>query len=151
MCSTTDVEGNFQQCRELAIKAKKEGAALLSLPECFEFMGVPGTGDSLTMAQPLSGPLFSRYMGLAKEVGIWLSLGGFHESTNDPKKIYNTHAIVSSAGQLVASYHKLHLFDVDVDGGFKESRSTYRGEQALVVKDTPGEFRHAQLRGSMIG
>ena len=79
MCSTSDVEMNLQLCRKLCVEAKAQGACFLSLPECFEFMGTPGTGDSLAMAQPLdSGPvaasshdragsLFSRYQKLAKE------------------------------------------------------------------------------------
>ena len=42
---------------------------------------------------------------------------GFHERTHpeDPK-MYNTHAIVDAEGVLVASYRKMHLFDVDYDG-----------------------------------
>lgn len=137
MCSTSDVDSNFEQCRELARAAIDQKAALLSLPECFEFMGLPGSGDSIKAAQALDGELFMRYRGLAKEFGIWLSLGGFHESSTTPSKIYNTHAIVSSDGDIVASYQKLHLFDVDVDGGFKESKSTIRGESALIVRNTP--------------
>jgi predicted amidohydrolase len=138
MCSTSDVDANFEQCRVLARLAKEKNAALLSFPECFEFMGIPGSGDSLALAEPLTGTLFSRYRGLAKEFGLWLSLGGFHESSETPNKIFNTHAIISSDGEIVASYHKLHLFDVDVDGGFKESKSTIRGDSMLVVKNTPG-------------
>ena len=88
MCSTSDHEHNLETCRKLCIQAKDKGAALLSLPECFEYMGTPGTGDSLAAAQPLEGlndakssrdvggALFSRYRQLAKEHGIWLSLGG---------------------------------------------------------------------------
>ena len=138
MCSTSDVDANFEQCRAMARQAKERNVALLSLPECFEFMGLPGSGDSLAAAEPLTGNLFTRYRGLAKEFGLWLSLGGFHESSETPNKIYNTHAIVASDGEIVASYHKLHLFDVDVDGGFKESRSTIPGESVLVIKNTPG-------------
>ncbi len=138
MCSTSDVDANFEQCRAMAKLAKERNVALLSLPECFEFMGLPGSGDSLASAEPLTGNLFTRYRGLAKEFGLWLSLGGFHESSETPNKIYNTHAIVASDGEIVASYHKLHLFDVDVDGGFKESKSTIPGESVLVIKNTPG-------------
>ena len=141
MCSTSDLEANFEQCRELARAAKVQGASLLSLPECFVFMGLHGSGDSIALAQPLSGTLFSRYRKLASETGLWLSLGGFHESSETPNKIYNTHVVVSSDGDIVASYHKLHLFDVDVDGGFKESNSTIPGDCSLIVRNTPGTFR----------
>lgn len=36
-------------------KHTRQGACFLSLPECFEFMGIPGTGDALAAAQPLEG------------------------------------------------------------------------------------------------
>ena len=139
MCSTSDVETNLQLCRKLCVEAKAQGACFLSLPECFEFMGTPGTGDSLAMAQPLdSGPvaasshdragsLFSRYQKLAKEHKLWLSLGGFHERTPaDDPKMYNTHAIVSDQGALVAAYRKLHLFDVDYDAGSRRANPRTR-------------------------
>ena len=150
MCSTNDIESNIRLCRRLCIEAKEKGACFLSLPECFEYMGIPGTGDALAAAQPLeggpaaassedvSGSLFSRYQRLAKEHGLWLSLGGFHERTSpDDPKMYNTHAIVDAEGSLVAAYRKLHLFDVDYDGGFRESASTHKGGEALLVTDTP--------------
>lgn len=137
MRSVDDAEANLAQCRTLVKEAVKQGAALLSLPECFEYMGIPGKGDALKAAQPLSGPLLSQYRELAKAEGIWLSLGGFHEASPEPEKMYNTHVIVDSGGEIVASYRKLHLFDVDYDGGFRESATTIKGQEALLVRDTP--------------
>jgi predicted amidohydrolase len=88
MCSVNDHERNLERCRALCAEAAGKGASLLSLPECFEYMGIPGSGDALATAQPLEGlpaaassrdvsaPLFSRYQQLAKEHSLWLSLGG---------------------------------------------------------------------------
>ncbi len=46
-----------------------------------------------------------KYTQLAKEQGLWLSLGGFHELCEDEVgKVYNTHAILDSDGQLVCMY-----------------------------------------------
>ncbi len=49
----------------------------------------------------------SNFRRLAKEAGIWLSLGGFQEVGPDPDHIYNTHAILSSDGTIMASYRKV--------------------------------------------
>eukprot|EP00960_Hanusia_phi_P033606 750546-Hanusia_phi.AAC.3 len=69
-------------------------------------MGTPGSGDALKMAEPLTGDLLGRYRKvgyeeraaelissqLARDEGLWLSLGGFHErKTREDTKIYNTH------------------------------------------------------------
>jgi predicted amidohydrolase len=44
---------------------------------------------------------------------------------------YNTHVVVNPAGELAASYRKVHLFDVDVPQGpvLMESRTTAPGDQ----------------------
>ena len=38
---------------------------------------------------------------------------------------------------VVATYRKIHLFDVDYDGGFRESRFTVPGQDLVMVTDTP--------------
>jgi hypothetical protein len=132
MRSTSSPEDNLKLCAQLCADAAGKGAAFLSLPECFEFMGTPGSGDALRFAQPLDGELFNRYRALAEDHGMWLSLGGFHEkSAEDPSKMFNTHVIVDARGEIVAAYRKLHLFDVDYDGGFRESNSTHSGQVLL--------------------
>lgn len=63
--------------------------------------------QTVAVAQPLDGPLMSEFCGLAREVGIWLSLGGFQEVGPDKDHIYNTHVVLSSDGDIVASYRKV--------------------------------------------
>ena len=75
---------------------------------------VAGTSETRENAQPLTGELFSRYKALAKETGMWLSLGGFHETCEEEEgKIYNTHAVLDANGELVAAY-RCHGFRVCV-------------------------------------
>ena len=45
--------------------AKDAGVAFLSLPECFSFIG-SREGESLTIAEPLDGPILRRYRDLAR-------------------------------------------------------------------------------------
>ena len=45
--------------------AKDAGVAFLSLPECFSFIG-SREGESLTIAEPLDGPILTRYRELAR-------------------------------------------------------------------------------------
>ena len=96
--STSDIDKNYLQCKDLVEKAASEGVKLLCLPECFDFIGLPG--EALKMAEPLDGPLMSRYRQLAVDNRIWLSLGGFHESGPDSSRLRNTHCIVNDQGTL---------------------------------------------------
>lgn len=61
----------------------------------------------MAVAEKLDGPLMSKFKSLAREAGIWLSLGGFQEVGPDPDHIYNTHVILSSDGTIMASYRKV--------------------------------------------
>ncbi|GJQ13131.1 hypothetical protein GpartN1_g4922.t1 [Galdieria partita] len=135
--STNDTEHNFRQCQSLVHDAALQGASFISLPECFEFIGET-TRDALSVAQPLDGPLFSRYRELAAKEQVWLSLAGFHEKGPDEAHIYNTHVVVDPKGSIVAIYRKLHLFDVDIqDGRISESQTTAAGKEMVIVSNTP--------------
>ena len=59
---------------------------MLFLPECFSFIGA-SQPESLRSAQPLDGPLMRRYCEMAREHGMWLSLGGFQETGPDPEHL----------------------------------------------------------------
>ncbi len=139
MCASSDVEKNFEVVADLCSQAKDRGCSMLFLPECFAFIGMKGT-DALAVMEPLNGPLLGRYRELAAKHGLWLSLGGFAEQGPDRDRRFNAHIIVNDAGEIRASYRKIHLFDVDmgdVNGPvLMESRTAAAGE-ALVTCDSP--------------
>ena len=76
----------------------------------------PAPLQSLAIAEPLDGPTLQRYRQLAAATGLWLSVGGFQERGPDSDHLYNCHVIINAAGDIVASYRKIHLFNVDVPG-----------------------------------
>ena len=73
--------------------------------------------QSLAIAEPLEGPTLQRYRQLARATGLWLSVGGFQERGPDADHLYNCHVVIDARGSIVASYRKIHLFNVDVPGG----------------------------------
>lgn len=56
-----------------------------------------------------------------------------------PRKVYNTHLIINSEGELISYYRKIHLFDVAVPNGpiLMESRYTEAGDKLVVVPESP--------------
>jgi len=83
----------------------------------------------------------SKYQELAKQYGLWLSLGGFHQKA-DSERIYNTHVIIDDKGEIVSTYAKIHLFDVHIPNGpiLTESKAVKPGAD-VVTCDTPfGRF-----------
>lgn len=137
MTSVNDLAANFATCSRLVKEAVNAGAKLLCLPENFSFVGSK-PGESLTVAEPLDGPIMEKYRSLARDSSIWLSLGGFQEKGSDDSHLRNTHVLIDDAGNIRGKYSKMHLFDVDVPGGavYKESSFTEAGEEIVAV-DSP--------------
>lgn len=145
MSVTNNVDENISHCERLASEASSCGSSMLFLPECAVFMGQKYT-ESVAMAEPLDGPLMGRLKALSKANNLWLSVGGFQEvceRDGQQGKIYNTHVIIDSKGELVARYRKVHLFDVDLpDKGIKltESLFTKAGEDLSVCPSPAGRL-----------
>ena len=74
---------------------------------------------------------------------LWISFGGVHEIATDNEgnptgKIFNTHVIINSQGELAGVYRKLHLFDVDTpEFKFRESKIVEAGGGLVKPIDTP--------------
>ena len=78
---------------------------------------------------------------LAGELGVWLLVGSFAEKRPDPDRYYNTSVLIDGSGgraggaPIVATYRKLHLFDIDVTHGEsqRESDTIARGDEVVVA------------------
>jgi predicted amidohydrolase len=70
--------------------------------------------------------------------GMWLHLGSLAVTAEDGK-LANRGFVIDSAGDIRASYDKIHLFDVDLPTGesWRESNVYRGGSDAVVVDGTP--------------
>ncbi|CAK0752414.1 hypothetical protein CVIRNUC_002144 [Coccomyxa viridis] len=141
MTSVGCQETNFATCRRLAMEAKDLGCCMLFLPECCSFIGLDQR-ETVAAGQPLDGSAMARFRDLARSTNIWLSLGGFQETGPDPEHIYNTHVVLDGQGQIVASYRKVHLFNVEVHNGpvLMEARSTAPGTELAICNSPAGRL-----------
>jgi deaminated glutathione amidase len=71
------------------------------------------------------------------------SFGGIHELATDcdgnkTGKIYNSHVIINSTGEIAGLYRKMHLFDVETpEMKFRESKYVGPGAGAVHPIETP--------------
>ena len=81
-------------------------------------------------------PAIPYYAELAKELEIWLLIGSMAIKVGD--KMANRSFLFSDKGDVVATYDKIHLFDVDLPTGesHRESDHVQAGTKA-VTADTP--------------
>ncbi|XWS56495.1 hypothetical protein CRYUN_Cryun09bG0090100 [Craigia yunnanensis] len=109
MTSFNDIASNFSTCSRLVKEAVSAGAKMLCLPENFSYVGGMSE-DSLLIAEPLDGPIMQKYCSLARESGIWLSLGGFPEKGHDDAHLRNTHVVIDDAGNIRSTYSLMWMF-----------------------------------------
>uniref|UniRef100_H3AGJ1 Deaminated glutathione amidase n=1 Tax=Latimeria chalumnae TaxID=7897 RepID=H3AGJ1_LATCH len=139
--STSSKEKNFGVCSQLIEDARRRGACMVFLPEAFDYIG-SNTEETLSLGETLQGDLMQRYAKTARESGLWLSLGGFHEKGHDwenDRRIYTSHVILDSTGHIASVYRKSHLFDIDLKGSVSlmESRFTIPGPEIVPPVGTP--------------
>jgi predicted amidohydrolase len=140
MTSTADFQHNLQTITELCKRAKTEACEALFLPEAFARIGA----TDASYAEPLDGPIVRACCALAKEYGLWMSLGGYAERDGDGTsgKRFNSHVMIDPrSGEISGDvYRKIHLFDTDaavgVDGGGMRESDYTRAGTTLASYDT---------------
>jgi predicted amidohydrolase len=77
---------------------------------------------------------------LARELRIYLVAGSILEEIPDSDKAFNTSLLFAPSGELLASYRKIHLFDVDLANGvsLRESATREYGASVAVVNTDLG-------------
>jgi predicted amidohydrolase len=74
----------------------------------------------------------------ARRQELTLLLGSLPEKVAGDARVYNTSVLIGPDGAMIATYRKMHLFDIDLPGmeHLKESKAVRPGEE-LVVADAP--------------
>jgi len=100
---------NLSTARRLAAQASQAHAHILVLPEMFMALPSPET-PLCRLAEPLDGTIGSGLAAAARERGLFVA-AGLWERVPGSDKVYNVLAVWNPAGELVAAYRKLHLYD----------------------------------------
>jgi deaminated glutathione amidase len=143
LCQTnsgSDVEANEAQAFALLEEAAAGGADLACLPEVWPCQG--SAPDVRAAAEPVPGPRVERLAETARRHSMWIHGGSVLELEGD--RVFNTSVLLDRAGELVARYRKIHLFDADPPGGQPSRESfLYSPGEEIVTADT--EFGRAGL------
>ncbi len=135
--STGDVDRNLHTADRLVREAAARGAELVVLPEKWNLLG---SGEEMAAgAQPLDGPSVSWARDVAAELGVDLVAGSIVERVPRQDKRSNTSVHIGPDGELRATYRKLHMFDVEVDGvTYAESDHEQPGDEVVVSELADG-------------
>lgn len=130
--SQPNLTESLDQCYSAIESAAKGGANLIALPENFAFMG-----DEIQKQQK-GAEISDRVMDVipkwSKEFNVTLLAGGFPIPASNGK-VFNRSIICDATGTVVASYNKIHLFDVSLssDETYRESNTVGAGELKPIV------------------
>jgi predicted amidohydrolase len=129
--STDDLDRNLETADRLTRAAARDGATLVVLPEKWPAFG---TNEVVRKgAQTLDdGPAVTWARDTARELGIDLVAGSI--ALRDGDRLRNTAIHAGPDGELHATYTKMHLFDVEVDGrAYRESEHEDAGDEVVVT------------------
>lgn len=118
--------------------ARAAGAELIMTPENTGLIG-SNRADTLAQAAPEeSHGMLLACRSVARETGAWFLLGSIHVRVPGEERIANRSYLIDPVGTIVASYDKIHMFDVRLEGGenYRES-STFRPGTQAVIAGTP--------------
>lgn len=140
MVSSPDVDRNLAEAETLIARAAAEGAEFALLPENFSIMGREDT-DKLRYREPLGNGPQQRFLAdQARRHELWLMGGTIPLESGHENHILSGCLLFNPAGERVAVYYKIHLFDVSVDSrtgeSYKESNTIVPGSD-IVVAETP--------------
>jgi deaminated glutathione amidase len=134
MLASDDKAANLQEAEHWLRQAAAAGARVVVLPEVFIWRGNKKT--EWEFAEPISGPTATKLAELARDLQVYLLAGSILEAIPDSRKAYNTSLLFDPSGNLIASYRKIHLFDVDLANGvcLRESESRAHGADVVVAQ-----------------
>ncbi|MGO9133128.1 MAG: carbon-nitrogen hydrolase family protein [Methylovirgula sp.] len=137
MNSRADKPANIEAAVALIEQAvAEERPDWVALPECFDFLG-GHRADKLAAAEVVGeGPASSALKALAKKHGIFIHAGSMLEKIDGEERIHNTTVVFDRAGEEIARYRKIHMFDITAPDGtqYQESASFKPGDAVVTYQ-----------------
>ena len=130
-----NIDDNLPIVRDLVREAASLKADFIALPECVSLMEPDNKALRAKVPEERDHPFIPMYEEEARNSGAWI-LGGTLAVKVDDGRIANRLYLFNPAGQITATYDKIHMFDVDLGGGefYKESATYAPGDKAVVTE-----------------
>jgi predicted amidohydrolase len=125
----------------LVREAAGQGAQFILTPEGTNVLQKDRAKLLPTLASLEADPVVLGLRDLARELAVWIDVGSALVKREDGKAA-NRQAVIDPSGAIIATYDKLHMFDVDLPTGetARESATYEPGQRAVVVETPLGVF-----------
>jgi|SRR5579864_45390 len=130
-------EPSLEQGMRLIREAAAQGADYVQTPEVSNMMQLNRKALFEQLKSEDDDPSLKAYRALAAELAIHLHIGSLALRFS-PEKAVNRSFLIAPDGALLASYDKIHMFDIELPDGesYRESANYQPGETA-VISDLP--------------
>ncbi len=139
--SKRDPDVNIAEVAPLIAEARRQGADLILTPEIVGMLE-PVRRQHIAKAEPeASHRVLAAFRRIAAEAGAWLVVGSLSVKLDDGR-LANRSFLVDPHGDVQARYDKIHMFDVQLEGGetYRESATFRSGDRAVVAATPWGPF-----------
>jgi predicted amidohydrolase len=137
MRSGLDPAANLAAASKLIAEAKAAGADYVLTPEMTNILAIRREQLAGAIKPEENDPSLAALRELARKLAIHLHVGSLAIKLPG-ERAANRSFLIDPAGEIVARYDKIHMFDVDLANGesYRESRS-YRPGEIAVTADLP--------------
>lgn len=135
MRSSASIAENIAAMDKLVRLAAGDGAQYIQTPEMTGLLQKNRRALFAEIVAQEDDLLVKHASKLSKELGIWLHIGS-HAVLVDAEKAANRAFLFNPSGELVTTYDKIHMFDVDLDNGesWRESKVYLPGEKFCLAE-----------------
>ncbi len=132
--SGPEIAGSLAAAEAFIREAAASGAQFIATPENTCHVRWPLELNLESAPSQDEHPGVALFSDLAAELGVWLLIGSLVVKLSDGR-LANRSFLFSDNGALVATYDKIHMFDVQVSSGevYEESATVRPGGKAVVA------------------
>jgi predicted amidohydrolase len=138
LTSEREFDPNIHAASDLVRRARDAGADFITTPEVVGMFEPSGRLHREKARREADHPFLAAFRDLARETGAWLLIGSLALRLDEDDRLANRSFLLDPSGGIVARYDKIHMFDVDLEGGesYRES-AVYKPGEATVLAPLP--------------
>ena len=140
LTSTDDPSANLTATRAMMRDAVGQGVGFILTPEVTNCVSVSRRHQESVLCLEADDPTLAGLRTEAAALGVWLSIGSLALKTGDADgRFANRSFVINPAGDIIARYDKIHMFDVEVSEKetYRESAGYRPGNAWAVTAQTP--------------
>ena len=140
MSAGNDKDANLASASRLIDEAAGLGAKMVALPEMFNLLGTDD--EILNGGESVPGPTSNLLAQKARQHGIHVQGGSFMQKVDGQDKVWNVTMVFNPEGEAIATYRKIHLFDINIEGkaSYEESAIVESGDEMVTFETEDGNF-----------